>query len=823
VDHFTTGSCKGKDYKVQILEKINKKGTNADGKMNKETASLRRQREVCWMKELRTVYPYGLNNRCDTNRDQRSLDDNLYKKMTRKKKNNRHRSKKTSHMKPGMTSDELLQKLKTADAHSIVNIIHQTIPQMNKVELRKCGKLLLDYDEHQHDDPINERIKNIIEDMIFFKIGYKKSPGKEKSKKDLNPLVVCYQNPAVGYIKLQDILRLSDVKSCIDSHCDLDITVVYKYTSSIRNKLFNYKDMMQDVDIHVWDDNQQKCECNTTFKDYQDTDHGHVITGNLNIIPDKELRNLFKKGPNFRERNSINFTTAKSEIVAGLDEYIKKWSNRTGKVQEIFNEWKQMVLENVDVKIKQLQKGTLKNWRQTHKVLTNKKSVDILEMLQTKFVIVPIDKASNNIGFVCKKYMISTIIKEVKTNTYDELGDITEVLQTQVEECIKAKWCVPLENQKLPVMYATIKMHKKPTKFRYIIAAKRCVSKNVAKELTKILKLIMKMMVNYCDKIKAYTGVNRMWITESSKDVLQDMEKLNVMKKARSISTFDFSTLYTKIDTEDLKEKLKWVVEKAFCGGSNQWIRVHGTGAKFDNGTKKKSGKLYTKDSIHEMIEFIIDNAIFSVGNRAYRQIIGIPMGTDPAPFMANLYLFYYEFQYMTRLTDEDFGVAKRFYGHTKRFIDDLVTLNNNSHLEENWKNIYPHQLVLNKENEEDSKASFLDIDIQIKCSCFDTKIYDKRDAFNFDIINYPDIKGNIPENPAYGVCVGQLLRIGRNTTNIVNFVSRAKLLITKLLNKGYNRQRLRKVSRKCLVRHDDILLKYDTTEKDLLHMIFDL
>ena len=78
------------------------------------------------------------------------------------------------------------------------------------------------------------------------------------------------------------------------------------------------------------------------------------------------------------------------------------------------------------------------------------------------------------------------------------------------------------------------------------------------------------------------------------------------------------------------------------------------------------------------MIDYIVDNAIFSAGNMAFRQVIGIPMGTDPAPFMANLYLFYYEFHFMKSLESTDYGLARRHYTHTRRFLDDLATLNNN-------------------------------------------------------------------------------------------------------------------------------------------------
>ena len=63
------------------------------------------------------------------------------------------------------------------------------------------------------------------------------------------------------------------------------------------------------------------------------------------------------------------------------------------------------------------------------------------------------------------------------------------------------------------------------------------------------------------------------------------------------------------------------------------------------------------------------------VGNLLFRQKIGIPMGIDPAPFWANEFLNTYENEYMSELVSND-KVKTRYFHVTKRFIDDLVTLN---------------------------------------------------------------------------------------------------------------------------------------------------
>ena len=120
-----------------------------------------------------------------------------------------------------------------------------------------------------------------------------------------------------------------------------------------------------------------------------------------------------------------------------------------------------------------------------------------------------------------------------------------------------------------------------------------------------------------------------------------------------------------------------------------------------------------SKSKLVEWTEYLIDNDILRslVGNNVYCQTIGIPMGTDCAPQLANLFLFYYEYLYMKNLMRDNLCMAKRF-SNTVRYIDDLLTLNN-SHFEED---IYPPELTLKGTSESDTKLSYLDISISI-CS----------------------------------------------------------------------------------------------------------
>ena len=80
---------------------------------------------------------------------------------------------------------------------------------------------------------------------------------------------------------------------------------------------------------------------------------------------------------------------------------------------------------------------------------------------------------------------------------------------------------------------------------------------------------------------------------------------------------------------------------------------------------------------------------------------------------------------------------------------------------------IYPTELQLNKANSSDTEAIFLDLDLSITNGIASLKIYDKRDDFNFEIVNFPFLDGDVPRSPSYGVCISGLFRFARVFSNV--------------------------------------------------------
>ena len=61
------------------------------------------------------------------------------------------------------------------------------------------------------------------------------------------------------------------------------------------------------------------------------------------------------------------------------------------------------------------------------------------------------------------------------------------------------------------------------------------------------------------------------------------------------------------------------------------------------------------------------------------------------------------------------------------------------------------------------------------------TKVYDKRDDFNFEIVNFPFLDGDVPHSTSYGVYISQLFRFARASSYVTDFNTRYKLLTQKL------------------------------------------
>ena len=187
----------------------------------------------------------------------------------------------------------------------------------------------------------------------------------------------------------------------------------------------------------------------------------------------------------------------------------------------------------------------------------------------------------------------------------------------------------------LPIMYWIPKMHKIPSAARFIIASKHCSTK----QISNTFKLIFNQIENFHKKAKFLNNYNKFWVLQNIEPILDIIKKINRKKSAKSISTYDFSTLYTKLPHAKLIKELEKLIEFTFEGGDRNYIKINKWG-KASWVKKSKNSIGYTRHSLKVAIKHLIQNCFFIVGNVVLRQAIGIPMGIDPSPFWANLFLY---------------------------------------------------------------------------------------------------------------------------------------------------------------------------------------
>ena len=168
---------------------------------------------------------------------------------------------------------------------------------------------------------------------------------------------------------------------------------------------------------------------------------------------------------------------------------------------------------------------------------------------------------------------------------------------------------------------------------------------------------------------------------------------------------------------------------------------------------------MYTADNICKMIEFLIDNIFVQFGGRLFCQVIEIPMQTNCALLLAELFLYSYENEFPCNMIRSGHGKLARSFNLCYRYSDDLIVFNNKKFLDY-LKEIYPSQLTVQKANKSDYLEDYLDLTFIIDSGgTLLTRLYDKRDDFDFHIVNFPFLSSNIPSGPSYGVYILQLIR----------------------------------------------------------------
>ena len=188
-------------------------------------------------------------------------------------------------------------------------------------------------------------------------------------------------------------------------------------------------------------------------------------------------------------------------------------------------------------------------------------------------------------------------------------------------------------------------MHKTPIESCYITSGRNSLYSNLSKTVSTCLKSLLNTeKINSLFKHK-FDNINQYYIIGSNLSIIKHMDKSNRLPLInKPVKTFDFKTLYTNIPHSKLKNNTNKFIQDIFTNNNKKYITY---GYSSSHMTNNKSKSTFTDNELVTHINKIIDNAYIIYNNHLYKQVSGIPMGTNCAPHLANIFLHIYEKQYI--------------------------------------------------------------------------------------------------------------------------------------------------------------------------------
>ncbi len=380
--HFHDTGHSGEDMRIQILDQI-------VGRNESEARSKRLEREDFWIRTLVTARPFGLNTKIlnfgnidDTTNPLNKPNQPYFQirvpRLTRSHGKKR-RAKKTN--RPNLTTWLANQATTLQQSPGEFYILLRSLAK------KDIAHLLLVY--------FSDANCVLQQDGLLGKmfLSYAASCFPSKSPPTKKPdyyLPVNYHNLGMEKLKLHTLFKDRSLNNLIPVDRKLlpKVTVTYAFQPPISLKIFNYSTFLSTLnptcnDIHT-------CNCNGSPYVYAPT--GHITTGNLDIIQNKKLKEVMKKGTNYRVPNRLNWAKTKGDASAAIDRYSKHLATKFNLTAANLNAFKQRCITIVDNRIAFLKK----HQHQQGGLLWDASVEAELQQVQAKFILVPADKAANN-------------------------------------------------------------------------------------------------------------------------------------------------------------------------------------------------------------------------------------------------------------------------------------------------------------------------------------------------------------------------------------------------------------------------------------------
>jgi hypothetical protein len=553
---------------------------------------------------------------------------------------------------------------------------------------------------------------------------------------------------------------------------------------------------------------------------------GHLCTVDYSLVDNVRLRTALQYGAKFRtEGNQNDILKSINEGLQGYCEWWVKSHRATENTKAQLYQWRDLIIEKCS---RNLVRAGINECADR---CTDRQA---LSKLHDVAVILPVDKTAQNLAICCQRWYAARIRAELlHSSTYEVVSETSETIFARHELFNKDHKFV--HANVFPYLYGAWKEHKRS--FRWIAGTSMASSEQhpnvpvsvgdilsqprphimhcptnsitgASKRLSALLGTVITSLQTKSDVEQDRTGYRHCWITRIVDDVATCL-RVNVLQfKDRQPRTYDFTTMYTKLPHAQLKHNVMMAVQEAF---DYENTLVRGDRTDFDPDVvlkwsfeshqmywapRRATIECYDIKDVRSLLDFVVDNVYLQNGTVLRRQVIGIPMGSNCSPELANLYCYVPERAHVQHLQASNApGLRHRF---TFRFIDDILTF------DDNLPSATDYGLEFVETTEKDGQVNFLGMKLGWSNGQWRMGIADKQQKLSFPVIRYPSSRSNIPVHQPGGVMIGQLVRYSIFCNYSESFQTAVSSLTQRLFIRGHSPKLLKSNWAKFLAKHWD-------------------
>ena len=628
-----------------------------------------------------------------------------------------------------------------------------------------------------------------------------------------------------------------------------NVVFAWRYHKSISAVLYKPAVVFKKFSfVHLLDANET-CLCNSAkrFQRYLDPRTSeemssyapamaHVRTMDVNIIQHPQLKKAVTQGLNHIPLRPTSFRLCIDTALDAMQQLAVILGLHATNFP--FQEAQQWVIQQCKERLRDGAKKNRYGFQYSGKdLLSCQNVVNEIEWLTQHLLCTGLDKAANNCSFICIKHIRLMALERLSSSDFQPCkDDMSWLLPTHMLEKIQVDLRnilpeIKIAHQALPYLMATYKQHK--NKYRWITNAFQTCYSGIAHLITICNMLILESIKEwaaqttrgYKNFLQADTSL--FWIVNSAIDVT-----LNMPEKLSDIFVADITRCYESIPLEgedNLQDALAHLIKLGYAQQKKYhprsipkiWVRINAEGEAARaiwSTTEPKSNTWFSIDTarlIH-LNGWLIRNCFVGLGDRTWQQITGIPMGFACSPLWCNMYLLYYESQFIQRLARLGRSDLMGKFKYAYRYIDDLCWFNTSipSHFlspdqtrspDNPWW-IYPLNFLEIKceisaydpnQPQRGIQANFMNLTVRIlepgrNASTYSMCKYDKRRELPFEYAQYIRFHSNRPVKQSYNICIGQTVPIIYLSSSVELAYREILTLVNTLVRNGFQEKRLK-------------------------------